>query len=134
MAELVEIGYERLFNLGNFEHEKFLIKKSVQADTEFQAWKDLAVQIAEFERDLELFRQALQSYYSLSNHIGNSHFFESEEEKNMAILKLKQIAQVVHDFEQKHKPLEQPCKCAFCQAKTQEVTGGSQEDSVEVKA
>jgi hypothetical protein len=137
MAELVEIGYERLFNLGNFEHEKFIIKKNVQAETEYQAWKQLSIHLADFEKDLGRFRDLVNKFFSIKAWVEHNqnvgiNIDPKEIEKTKAEMKL--IASEIYAFRSVHMPVSQPCKCAFCKSKTQEVTGGSQEYPVEVEA
>jgi len=108
---LIRIGYERLFNMGNFEHEKYTVNKEVESNNEFDAWKKLALDIVDFETDLVTHRKLCEMLPNIAWAM-NHEPLESAREK--AKEKLEKIKRMIEEFRTKHKPVFKECKCYYC--------------------
>jgi hypothetical protein len=107
----IRIGYERLFNMGNFEHEKYTISKDVEADSEFDAWKKLALQIAEFEDDLKNYRSLRTDALNIKVELS---WQTNGQKRELLNKQLAGIERALIAFEMKHHPVHKPCKCFYC--------------------
>jgi len=110
--ETVKIQYERLFNLGNFDHEKFSISKDIEAGTELEAFQKTALMLADLENELKAYRKVEADIESLSNRLEWSHY--TPEEKEEMRQRLNRLLAKARAFREKHKPLWKACKCAYC--------------------
>ena len=109
---LIKAGYERLFNLGNFDHEKFIITKEVEEGTELVALKKLSVVIVDLEEDLAKYRQYRQRRSAVYN---NLHYTGlSVEQLEKLTNEATQLDMLIQAFETKHKPVSKACKCYYC--------------------
>ena len=111
-ASLVRAGYERLFNLGNFDHEKFTVTKDVEGGNELVALKKLSVVIVELEEDLKKYR----GYRDRRSNIAqNLHYpAYSDEQRSDLQKEAAKLDQLIKAFETKHKPVSKACKCFYC--------------------
>ena len=107
----VRVSYERLFNMGNFEHEKYTISKDVDCGTEFEAFKELSLKIVEFEADLVKYRALCEK---LPNLIWSTKHINSQLELEKVQRKLEIIQRRIQEFKEKHKPVFKECKCFYC--------------------
>lgn len=111
-ATLVKAGYERLFNLGNFDHEKFTITKDVEAGTELVALKKLSVVIVALEEDLKKYRCHRDRRNSIDNSLRYAGL--SEQQRSDLQKEAAKLDQLIKAFETKHKPVSKGCKCYYC--------------------
>jgi hypothetical protein len=107
----VRVGYERLFNMGDYEHEKYTISKDVEAGNEYDAFKKLALDIVEFEADLAKYR-ILCSKIQSKSWAAKHEPIEKMREK--AKQELEVMRQMITEFKEKHKPVYKACKCYYC--------------------
>jgi hypothetical protein len=112
ITSFVNVGYERLFNLGNFDHEKFTISKEVVEGSELVAYKKLSVAIVELEEDLAKYRQYRARRHDIAQ---NLHYQGYSDEQRADLQKEAQkLDQLIQAFETKHKPVSKACKCYYC--------------------
>lgn len=102
----MRIGYERLFNMGNYEHEKFVVSKEAESEKEMIG---LIRAVAQLERDIQTFRDAKRKLDSIKTRIKLS-----DEPKTPLEKRKKELEKIISDFKKKHNPTEKECKCAFC--------------------
>jgi hypothetical protein len=105
------IGYERLFNMGNFEHDKFVVSKEAESEREVIG---LVRAVARLEKDIQRFRKARSDLQSVKEKIGWLRSEEEKKEKPALEKKAKALEKIIGDFKSKHQLLEKACRCAFC--------------------
>jgi hypothetical protein len=114
MEPTTRIHYERLFNLGNFEHEKFVVSKELTLGEDIpEGIKELVVLIADLEDEAAGYRVALQDRRDLLPRHGWQG--TSEEDKSRMEKRLKQLNLIITAFKDDHKPANRGCKCYYCQ-------------------
>ncbi len=106
----VRISYERLFNMGSYEHEKYTISKDIDAGSELEAFKKLSLQIVDFEEDLNNYRHALNLLSSAKWDFEHAMGPEVE----TINIKLHRIEKAIKAFREAHKPVSKPCNCYWC--------------------
>lgn len=114
--ETVQITYERLFNLGNYDHETFKIERQVQAKTEFAAMQKLSLQLAALEEELRWYRSLYSRYEVIKQQINNDWYIDIKLKAEAAIEENK-LKEQMTAFKEKHIPLTKLCNCAFCEGK-----------------
>jgi hypothetical protein len=114
MEPTTRIHYERLFNLGNFEHEKFVVSKELALDEDTpDGIKKLVVLIADLEDEAVGYRVALQDRRDLLQRLGWQG--TPEDDKAQMKKRLKQLDRIITAFKDDHKPTNRECKCYYCQ-------------------
>jgi hypothetical protein len=108
---VIRIGYERLFNMGSFEHEKYTINKEVESDNEYDAFKKLTLDIVDFESDLVIYRQLCER---LPGVLWNLQHEQLKDGKEKTQKKYDMMKQMIEEFRTKHKPVFKECKCYYC--------------------
>jgi hypothetical protein len=112
--ETVKIQYERLFNLGNFDHEKFSISKDVEASTETKALVKTALLLADLELELNAYRKLEREIESLSHRLEWGGLSDEDEDRETMRQQLNRMMAKAKAFREKHKPLHKACKCPYC--------------------
>jgi hypothetical protein len=113
----IRISYERLFNMGNFEHEKYTISKDVDCNTEFEVFKELSLKIVNFEDDLKRYRglfDTLRNAQWLLESMKSKNVQATAKQIKQAEHKIANIQEMIRAFKEEHKPVFQPCKCYYC--------------------
>ncbi len=105
----MKIGYERLFNMGNFEHEKFIVNKEAESIKEIN---DLVREVAKLEMEIQRFRKLKGMLTHLESRL-NFQDNKPEEKKKLETEKQK-VLKGIDAFKKKHNPKAVQCKCAFC--------------------
>ena len=107
------VSYERLFNIGNFEHEKFIITKDLDGAEIPDLMKELVVLVADLEEEIGKFRAAYRERHDLLQHLGWA--CTSEESRAEIRKRLEHLDLIMAAFRFEHKPLFRECKCFYCQ-------------------
>jgi len=107
----IRIGYERLFNMGNFEHEKYTVSKDVDCNSEYEAWKTLALNIVDFEADLVNYRKICERLPNVIWASQHEPLTSAREKATKQVIKLKAMMEA---FRNEHKPVFKECKCYYC--------------------
>jgi len=118
--ETRKVQYERLFNLSNYEHEKFVVSLELSEDENpDQAFKAMAIQVLELEGEIARFRTAFISRQELRSELRSQLAYrsnsDSEDDKKRIKKRLRYLDLVVEDFKLKHQPRHKECKCFYCQ-------------------
>ena len=108
----IKVQYERLFNLGNFDHEKFTITKEVEyTSTEAMTMKKLSIIVADLEVDLANYRQL----HNLIQSVKERLTWDNEPEVDVKLeADLKDLMRRDKAFREKHYPVHKACKCYYC--------------------
>ena len=77
----MKIGYERLFNMGNFEHEKFIVNKEAESIKEIN---DLVREVARLEMEIQRFRKLKGSLTHLQARLNYTDNKPEEKKKSEA--------------------------------------------------
>ncbi len=115
MSEGRRVQYERLFNLSNYEHEKFTVGLELDEDNIMDSdliFKAMAIQVLELEAEITRFRKAFTLRQDLLYSLGCC---TSEDEKKRIKKKLRYLDLVIEDFKLEHQPRHKECKCFYCQ-------------------
>lgn len=120
------VQYERLFNIGDFSHEKINVTVQLNGEKPEDVLTNLMVEVVSLEGDFQAYRKALQEatmyaaqIHHLREHIkdkaetNETHIYKTEIDK--LTKKFDAVNSIVLAFEKKHKPLSVKCKCRFCQ-------------------
>lgn len=108
-----KVTYERLFNLGGYEHEKFVVTKDLDGQSPDTAMKDMCIQILELEEEIAKFRIAYRTKQELLQRLGWN--CEKEEAKAEMRKRIRHCDLVIDSFKLEHQPRNKECKCFYCQ-------------------
>ena len=99
-----KISYERLFNLGGYEHEKFIVTTDAEGPDRLSCFKDLHTQLIKLEAELSIYRKDVHTLMEMA--------YLDKDAK--AWKKVRFISKRIKAFEEAHKPVEKACKCFYC--------------------
>lgn len=111
---VIRIGYERLFNMGNYEHEKYTISLDAEGVNEYEVMKQISLEITELEEDINRYRGLLIERANLLTNI--EHFKELDMVAETAKFeqRLVIVEALIKAFREEHKPVYKPCNCYYC--------------------
>jgi hypothetical protein len=98
--------------MGGYEHEKYTISKDVDCGSEFEAWKNLALKIIDFEADLVNYRKLCEQLPNVIWATQREPLKPAKEKANKQAIKIKGM---IEAFRSEHKPVFKECKCYYCQ-------------------
>jgi hypothetical protein len=111
MSDQTRVTYERLFNIGNFNHEKFIINKEVPLGSdEATELKNAAVFCLELEEEIAKFRKV----FELRGNVLMSLGYARPEQKEVLEKQVRAYDRIINSFKAEHHPQYRECKCYYC--------------------
>ncbi len=109
-----KITYERLFNLGGYEHEKFVITEDLNGTNPDATFKDMCVTVLELESEIAKFRIAYKKLTELQQRLSWDCVNRNDKQKAEIKKEIRYWDQIVEEFKLIHSPRNKECKCFYC--------------------
>jgi hypothetical protein len=106
------ITYERLFNLSNYEHEKFVVSAEVPLGSDRGTeLKNAAVFCLELEEEITKFRRVFELRGGVIASLG----YNGPKQNAVLEKQVKAYDRLIESFKLEHRPQYRECKCYYCQ-------------------
>lgn len=110
------VTYERLFNIGNYDHEKFCVSKDITPRGKVEKeLKNVVILICDLEEEVNKFRLYYREQVELLQRLNYCRIKEDLAEQKKIKVRLRKLDLIITAFKVEHQPIFKACKCYYCE-------------------